>query len=97
MGKSVPGGADKQSLTVTDNRTGKTFEVPIKDNSIPATFFKEFKIAKSQNPGREEDEVEAGIRVFDPSYMNTAVIRCAAPSELTQLKGCRHDLLTTTW
>jgi len=25
---------------VTDNRTGKTIEVPIKDNAIPATAFK---------------------------------------------------------
>ena len=73
MGKPA-GGAAKESLTITDNRTGKTFEVPIKDNTIPATALKNCKISKSQNSGREEDEVEVGVRVFDPGV--TGEVAC---------------------
>ncbi|KAI0455567.1 citrate synthase-like protein [Xylaria acuta] len=71
----------RQSLTVVDNRTNKVYEIPIKNNSIPATDFK--KIKAEQGNDRKEDETEQGLRLYDPAYMNTAVIR----SKITYING----------
>ncbi|CAG9983313.1 unnamed protein product [Clonostachys byssicola] len=71
----------RQSLTVVDNRTGKTYEIPIKDNSVLATDIKNIK-AQPQDE-RPENETSQGLRVFDPAYMNTAVIQ----SKITYING----------
>ncbi|KJZ73916.1 Citrate synthase [Hirsutella minnesotensis 3608] len=71
----------RQSLTVVDNRTGKTYEVPIKHNSVQATDFKKIK-ADSQHD-RPEDETNQGLRVYDPAYMNTAAVE----SKITYING----------
>ncbi|KAI1313503.1 citrate synthase-like protein [Xylaria venustula] len=73
--------APRQSLTVVDNRNNKVYEIPIKNNSILATDFK--KIKDVQGNDREEDETEQGLRVFDPGYINTAVIN----SKITYING----------
>ncbi|GAA5952696.1 hypothetical protein JCM21900_000406 [Sporobolomyces salmonicolor] len=82
MGHASVPPAPEQSLTVTDNRTGKTINVPIEHNAIPATAFKALrkKLGKGE---RAEDEVEGGLRVFDPGFMNTAVIQ----SKITFIDG----------
>ena len=46
-------------LTVFDNRTGETHQIPIEDGSVKATDFKKIK----------------GLTVYDPAYMNTAVCK----------------------
>jgi citrate synthase len=67
-GASQP--AQDKSLTVTDNRTGKSYKVKIsEENSIDATAFKQMKAPRT---GRPEHEEEQGLRVYDPGYMNTA-------------------------
>ncbi|KIY67275.1 peroxysomal citrate synthase [Cylindrobasidium torrendii FP15055 ss-10] len=73
---------NKNSLTVTDNRTGKQYQVPIEDNSIPATAFKAIKAPRAFNE-REENETEKGLRVLDKGFLNTAVIR----STITYIDG----------
>ncbi|CEQ39250.1 SPOSA6832_00744, partial [Sporobolomyces salmonicolor] len=82
MGHASAPPAPEQSLTVTDNRTGKTINVPIEHNAIAATAFKALrkKLGKGE---RAEDEVEGGLRVFDPGFMNTAVIQ----SKITFIDG----------
>ncbi|KAH7143596.1 peroxysomal citrate synthase [Dactylonectria macrodidyma] len=75
--KSVP----RQSLTVIDNRTGKAYELPIKHNSVLATDIK--KIKAEQQDDRPEDETNQGLRVYDPAYMNTAVVQ----SKITYING----------
>ncbi|TPX55492.1 hypothetical protein PhCBS80983_g05273 [Powellomyces hirtus] len=60
----LPRRSNGPSLTVLDNRTGKTYEVPITDGTIKATDFQ--KIKDGPNPG---------LRLFDPAYQNTAVCR----------------------
>ncbi|CAK5269369.1 unnamed protein product [Mycena citricolor] len=73
---------DANSLTVRDNRTGKTFTVPIVDNSISAVDFKAMKAPKA--PGeRDENETEKGLRVADKGFLNTAVLR----SQITYIDG----------
>ena len=57
----------KDTLTITDNRTGKTYEVPITDETIPAIALRKIKVA-------EED---FGLMTYDPAFMNTASCRSA--------------------
>ena len=52
------------TLTVTDNRTGKTYEIPIADGTIKATDLKKIKTP---------DPDDQGILTYDPACMNTAV------------------------
>ncbi|PCH42189.1 peroxysomal citrate synthase [Wolfiporia cocos MD-104 SS10] len=77
-----PTGSNTDSITVRDNRTGKTYNIPIVDNAVPATAFK--AIAAPRKPGeREENETEKGLRIHAKGFLNTAVIR----SEITYIDG----------
>ena len=78
---TVTKNAPRASLTVVDNRTGKSYEVPIKNNSILATDFK--KIKAHADGDRPEDETEQGLRVYDPAFFNTAVVQ----SKITYING----------
>src|SRR5687768_14745697 len=62
------------TLTVTDNRTGKQYEIPIKDGVINATALREIKTGP--------DDI-AGLATYDPAFMNTASCR----SKITYIDG----------
>ena len=68
------------TLTVTDNRTGKTYELSITDGAIKATDLKKIKTA---------DPDDAGLLTYDPACMNTAACR----SEITYIDGDKGVLL----
>src|SRR5947209_1128660 len=55
------------TLTVTDNRTGKQYEIPIEDETIRATELRKIKV--------HEDDF--GLMSYDPAYTNTAACRSA--------------------
>ncbi len=55
----------QNSLTVTDNRTGKTYEIPIADGSIPALELRKIKTSAD----------DFGLLSYDPAFMNTASCR----------------------
>jgi citrate synthase len=55
------------ALTVTDNRTGKVYEIPIVDSAIPATALRQIKISDD----------DFGLLSYDPAFMNTANCRSA--------------------
>ncbi|KAL5526755.1 hypothetical protein ACEPAF_8480 [Sanghuangporus sanghuang] len=74
--------APEDSLTVRDNRTGKVYIVPIANNTVPATSFKQIAAPRKQGE-REENETERGLRVADKGFLNTAVIT----SEITYIDG----------
>ena len=57
----------KETLTITDNRTGRTFEVPIEDETIRATDLRQIKV--------KDDDF--GLMTYDPAFMNTAACRSA--------------------
>ena len=59
------------TLHVTDSRTSTKYEIPIKRNAVPATSFKAIKAPR--NGSLAADQVENGLRVFDPGLRNTAV------------------------
>ena len=56
----------KDSLSVRDNRTGKTYEIPIANNAIDASDFKQMKAPRRNEP--EESETERGLHVFDRGF-----------------------------
>src|SRR5687767_3747408 len=57
----------KESLTVTDNRTGKTYELPITDGTINALELRQIKASSD----------DFGLMAYDPAYQNTAACRSA--------------------
>ena len=57
----------KDSLSVTDNRTGKTYELPIQGGAIHATDLRQLKAS----PG------DQGLVSYDPGFLNTASCRSA--------------------
>lgn len=52
----------KETLTIIDNRTGKTYEIPITYGTIHATDLRQIKVS-------DED---FGMMTYDPAFMNTA-------------------------
>ncbi|RPB05622.1 hypothetical protein L873DRAFT_1785361 [Choiromyces venosus 120613-1] len=82
---------DKNTLTVTDNRTGKTITIPITHNSIPAIAFKALKgeVPEEAKDGVDTDDTANGIRVFDPAFLNTAAIS----SKITFIDGDKGFLM----
>lgn len=62
---------DKNSLHITDRRTGLAYDIPIKRNAIQATDFKKIKAVDEKSLA--SDCVEGGLRVLDPGFNNTAV------------------------
>jgi citrate synthase len=56
-----------QTLTVTDNRTGRTYELPIADGTVRAMDLRQIKT----------DEHDFGLMAYDPAYTNTASCRSA--------------------
>jgi len=75
MAEEQTGGSDngggvattKDSLTVTDNRTGETFEVEITDGTVKAMDFRQMKVS----------EDDFGLMTYDPAFTNTASCRSA--------------------
>ncbi len=61
------------TLTITDNRTGKTYEVPIEAGTVRATALRDIKV----------DDDDFGVMSYDPAFMNTASCRSA----ITYLDG----------
>ncbi len=55
------------TLSITDNRTGKTYEVPVEDGTIRSMALREIKV----------DEDDFGLMTYDPAFLNTAACRSA--------------------
>src|SRR5579883_450566 len=52
----------RETLTITDNRTGKSYEVPITHGAIRAADLRQIKV----------DPAEFGMMSYDPAFNNTA-------------------------
>jgi citrate synthase len=66
------------TLSITDNRTGKTYEIPITDGTIRATDLKQIRAGAD----------DGGLATYDPAFMNTAACR----SRITFIDGDRGIL-----
>jgi citrate synthase len=62
-----------ETLTVTDNRTGKSYEIPIKHGTVNATDLRKIRVSDD----------DFGIMSYDPAYMNTA----GCKSTITYIDG----------
>jgi citrate synthase len=67
------------TLTITDNRTGKQYEVPITEGTIRSNDLKKIKL-------NDDDQ---GLATYDPAFMNTAACR----SRITYIDGDKGILL----
>ncbi|MGZ7039196.1 MAG: citrate/2-methylcitrate synthase, partial [Thermoanaerobaculia bacterium] len=63
----------KDTLSITDNRTGKQYELPITDETIKALDLRQMKT----------DAGDFGMMTYDPAFMNTAACR----SSITFIDG----------
>ncbi|WP_093115919.1 citrate synthase [Thermoleophilum album] len=70
--------APRDSLTVIDNRTGRSYELPITDGTIRARDLRQIKV----------DEDDFGLMSYDPAFDNTASCR----SSITYIDGERGIL-----
>ena len=61
------------TLTITDNRNGKSYEIPIQDGTIRAMDLRQIKISDD----------DFGLMSYDPAFMNTA----SCKSEITFIDG----------
>jgi citrate synthase len=68
----------KDTLSVTDNRTGRSYEIPIQDGGIRAADLRQIRT--------ERDDF--GLMSYDPAFMNTAACRSA----ITYIDGDRGIL-----
>src|SRR6266508_1173268 len=64
---AVANGSGQETLTVTDNRTGKTYELPISDGTIRGMDLRQIKVS----------EDDFGLMSYDPAFTNTASCRSA--------------------
>ena len=62
-----------ETLTVVDNRTGRSYEIPIVDGTVRALDFRAIRVS----------EDDFGLMTYDPAFMNTAACR----SSITYLDG----------
>ena len=63
----------RETLTITDNRTGRSYEVPITNETIRASDLRKIKV----------EEVEFGMMSYDPAFNNTA----SCVSRITYIDG----------
>src|SRR4029077_7910309 len=63
----------RDTLSITDNRTGKSYEVPIKNDTIRAMDLRQIKVKPD----------EFGMMSYDPAFSNTALCQ----SKITFIDG----------
>src|ERR671914_286169 len=63
----------QETLSVTDNRTGETYELEISDGTVKAMDFRQIKVS----------EDDFGLMTYDPAFTNTASCR----SSITYIDG----------
>ncbi|MEM1022879.1 MAG: citrate synthase [Myxococcota bacterium] len=68
----------KESLSVTDNRTGQSYEVPIENGTIRALDLRQIKTS----------EDDFGLMTYDPAFQNTA----SCKSAITFIDGAKGIL-----
>jgi citrate synthase len=69
----------QNTLTITDNRTGKSYELPIKNGTIRAIDLRQIKL----------DAEDFGMMTYDPAFANTA----SCISKITYIDGDRGILM----
>jgi citrate synthase len=68
----------KETLTITDNRTGKTYEIPVEHDTIRAMDLRQIKVNSD----------DFGMMSYDPAFKNTA----SCKSNITYIDGAKGIL-----
>src|SRR5918996_266539 len=71
----------RDTLSVTDNRTGETYEIPISDGTVKAMDFRQIKVSDD----------DFGLMTYDPAFTNTAATRsssCASSRATSRSRTC---------
>ena len=68
----------KETLTITDNRTGQTYEIPVEHDTINAMDLRQIKV----------NEGDFGMLSYDPGFKNTA----STKSTITYIDGAKGIL-----
>ncbi|MGF1464533.1 MAG: citrate synthase [Sandaracinaceae bacterium] len=68
----------EETLTVTDNRTGRTYVLPVENGTIRAMDLRQIKV----------EETDFGLMAYDPAFLNTA----SCTSRVTFIDGGRGVL-----
>src|SRR5216117_1411953 len=68
----------ENSITIVDNRSGKSYKLPIENGAIRAIDLRQIKT----------DDNDFGLMTYDPGYLNTA----ACESRITYIDGDRGIL-----
>ena len=76
-GEETP--VSKDTLSITDNRTGKSYEIDVQDGAIRAMDLRQIKTSKE----------DFGLLTYDPGFVNTASCR----SRVTYIDGDQGILL----
>ena len=63
----------KDTLSITDNRTGRTYEIPVADGTVKAMDLRQIRVS----------EADFGLMTYDPAYTNTA----SCKSRITFIDG----------
>jgi citrate synthase len=69
----VPSATRRETLSITDNRTGRQYELPIKNETIRALDLRPMKV----------DKEDFGLMGYDPAFTNTA----SCSSKITFIDG----------
>jgi citrate synthase len=69
----APAATGRETLTITDNRTGRQYELPIKNETIRAIDLRPMKV----------DKEDFGLMGYDPAFTNTA----SCSSKITFIDG----------
>jgi hypothetical protein len=63
--------SDKETLHVTDRRTGKSYDISIENGAVRATDFMQMS-TNSFVTGLQGGPIDLGLKVLDPGFRNTA-------------------------
>ncbi len=63
----------RETLSITDNRTGKSYEIPIENGAVRAKDLRQIKV----------DDEDYGLKSYDPAFLNTA----SCKSRITYIDG----------
>jgi citrate synthase len=78
VGEGQTNGNGRSVLSVTDERTGESYELPITDGTIHAPDLRQIKVS----------EDDFGLMSYDPAFLNTASCRSA----ITWIDGDKGEL-----
>ena len=78
VGSEGPAGARRDTLTIIDNRTGRQYEIPVKNDTIRPLDLRQIKVHES----------DFGMMSYDPSFSNTASCTARSRTLMATRESC---------